>query len=370
VTETPAQQRERIFFDHLEERVVWVQEYLLGERFLSRFAPQDIREAVAAYIRYGGKRLRPAILLFSCGAVGGDEKKALPAAAAVEVFHTWTLVHDDIIDRDGTRRGEDTVHEHFRKTMLHREQHPLTASEAAHYGVSIGILAGDVQHGWGISMMTELATANGISPDVTLFLINRLDTRVLNILVEGEVLDVQFSYLPIDELNEEKIIDMLWRKTGVLYEFCAQAGAMIGLGTLEPEHPYVTALGKFSSLCGIAFQLQDDILGIVGDEKKLGKPVGSDLREGKRTTIVSYAYNRANDKQKQCMTRVLGNPDASVEDVRVVTDWLIKSGGVQYTIDKANSYIHEALPLLETLPASRYRDLLQAWAEYLISRSF
>ncbi len=362
--------RERIFFEHLDERVVWVQDFLLNNRFLERFAPDDIREAVAAYIRYGGKRLRPAILLFSCGAVGCDERKALPAASAVEVFHTWTLVHDDIIDRDGTRRGKDTVHERFRKESSQREKFPLENSEAAHYGVAIAILAGDVQHGWGVSMMTELSSQHGVDPKVALFLINRLDTRVLNILVEGEVLDVQFSHLPIDELTEEAIIDMLWRKTGVLYEFCAQAGAMIGLDTDDPEHPIVHALGRFSSLCGIAFQLQDDILGIVGNEKKLGKPVGSDLREGKRTTIVSYAYRRSSPEQRILMDRVLGNCQATTEDVKAVTDWLVASGGVQYTIDKANGYIHEALPLLEVLPKSKYRDLLQAWAEYLISRSF
>lgn len=361
---------EKQFFSHLDERVEWIQSYLLDDRFLNRFAPADIRDAVSAYIRYGGKRLRPAILLFSSGAVGGDETKAIPAGAAVEVFHTWTLVHDDIIDRDGTRRGEDTVHERFRKATQFREHAPLPAVEAAHYGVSVGILAGDVQHGWGISMLCELSSVNGIDPLVTLFLINRLDTRVLNILVEGELLDVQFSYLPIADVSEEMILDMLWRKTGELFEFCAEAGAMIGLNLADTEHPYVKALGRFSSLCGIAFQLQDDILGITGDEKKLGKPVGSDLREGKRTTIVSYAYHRADEAMKRRMEAVLGNANAPQDDVTVVTQWLHESGAVQYTIDKANGYIQEAMPLLDNLPPTKYRDLLQAWAEFLISRTF
>ncbi|MDK9698620.1 MAG: polyprenyl synthetase family protein [bacterium] len=361
---------EQNFFAALDERVGWIQDFLLQDRFLSRFAPDDIREGVAAYIRYGGKRLRPAILLFSCGAVGGDEKLAIPAASAVEVFHTWTLVHDDIIDRDGTRRGEDTVHERFRKSMNMRPQYPLSSNEAAHYGVSIAILAGDVQHGWGISMMTELTTRNGVDPLTTLHLINLLDTRVLNTLVEGEVLDVQFSHLPIEKVDEKQIVDMLWRKTGVLYEFCAQAGALIGLGKHEPDHPSVNALGRFSSLCGIAFQLQDDILGITGDEKKLGKPVGSDLREGKRTTIASYAYHRASFEQRNRMDRVLGNSQATPEDVQAVTEWLIASGGVQYTLDLANGYIKEALPLLNALPDTQYRSLLRSWAEFLISRSF
>ncbi|MCX7834909.1 MAG: polyprenyl synthetase family protein [bacterium] len=359
-----------LFFQRLEERSRWTNEYLLQEKYLNRFAPLDIREAVTSYIKYGGKRLRPAILLFSCGAVGCDELRALPAAAAVEVFHTWTLVHDDIIDRDGTRRGQDTVHEQFRKLSLQRSKHPLSPSNAEHYGISVAILAGDVQHGWGISMMTELATERGVSPDLVIRLINILDTFVLNTLVEGELLDVQYSHLPVYEVSEEQVLDMLWRKTGALYQFCAEAGAMIGLNRFEPEHPYVQSLGRFCSLCGIAFQLQDDVLGIVGDEKVLGKPVGSDLREGKHTTIVSYAYSQANPAEKQWMERVLGKSDATYDEIRKVTEFFIHCGALDYTIQKAKKYIQEAVPLLNQLPETEYRQLMEAWAEFLIHRTF
>ena len=103
------------FFAELDLRCNRVNSYILDKRFTDRFKPDDIQWAATAYVRYGGKRLRPAILLISCGIVGGDEQRALPAAAAVELFHTWTLVHDDIIDRDAKRRGGNTVHEHFRQ---------------------------------------------------------------------------------------------------------------------------------------------------------------------------------------------------------------------------------------------------------------
>ena len=87
---------------------------------------------------------------------------------------------------------------------------------------------------------------------------------------------------------------MLWKKTGVLYEFSGKAGAMVGLNTADPEHEWVDAISNFAGKCGIAFQLQDDILGIMGDEETLGKPVGSDIREGKRTTIVYHSFKNAN----------------------------------------------------------------------------
>lgn len=359
-----------LFFQRLEERSRWTNEFLLQDKYLDRFAPSDIREAVTAYIRYGGKRLRPAILLFSCGAVGCEESRALPAAAAVEVFHTWTLVHDDIIDRDGTRRGRDTVHEHFRKHSIQRNYYPLNPTNAEHYGISVAILAGDVQHGWGVSLMTELATERGVSPHLVIHLLNLLDTFVLNTLVEGELLDVQYSHLPVNEVSELQVLDMLWRKTGALYQFCAEAGAMIGINEFNREHPYVKALGRFCSLCGIAFQLQDDVLGITGDEAKLGKPVGSDLREGKHTTIISYAYHHATEKEREFLKRVLGNLYASNQDVQQVTFFLNECGALDYTIQKAKNYIEEALPLLNILPDTEYKLLMKSWAEFLIHRTF
>ncbi len=298
----------------IEERVERVQGYVLKPEYVNRFAPEDMQEAVTCYFASGGKRLRPAVLLFSVGAVGGNEAKAISAAAAVEIFHTWTLVHDDIIDRDPIRRGAPTVHERFFRK-------PTTQTlfgdgdEARHYGVSVAVLAGDVQHGWGISLMTEMTTKFGISSDVTLTLINTLDTRVLCTLVDGEMLDVQYSKVPIEDLSAEQIERMLWKKTGALYEFCGEAGACIGLNLPNLKHPLAVALGRFCSICGTAFQLQDDILGIVGNEKMLGKPIGSDIREGKRTLIVQHAYTHASLAQKTLLTQTLGNPAAPIEDI-------------------------------------------------------
>jgi geranylgeranyl diphosphate synthase type I len=360
---------EKDFFTELDHRNRWIQEYILDQRFVERFHPDDIRWAVTAYVRYGGKRLRPAILLFACGAVGGDEQAALPAAAAVEIFHTWTLVHDDIIDRDALRRGQDTVHHHYYQRGLKREDgFDLTPEEAHHYGVSVAILTGDIQHGWGISLMAELTARNNVPPLITLDLINELDTRVLNTLVEGEVLDIQFAHRDIDLLTPKMIEDMLWKKTGALYEFCGRAGAMIGVG--RRDHPYVEAVAKFAARCGTAFQLQDDILGVIGNQEALGKPVGSDLREGKRTLVVYQAYHNASSVQRRELLEVLGNPAADEGQVRSAITLLRDLGGIDYVAARARSLIEEAQAHLQTLPDSRYRELLRQWAEYMIRREF
>jgi len=358
------------FLKAIEQRNHLVQEYVLSERYIKQFAPEDMAEAICSYFQYGGKRLRPAVLLFSCGAVGGDESRALPAAAAIEIFHTWTLVHDDIIDRDGTRRGEATVHERFYRKALQHPNLDFSERDARHYGVSLGILAGDVQHGWGISLMTELSRLNDVDPGVTLYLINALDTYVLTQLVEGEVLDIQFSHMPVEKITEVMVEDMLWKKTGALYEFAGLAGAMIGLNSPNPNHDMVKAISAFTSRCGTAFQLQDDILGIIGDESRLGKPVGSDIREGKCTTIILAAYHRASDKQKRLLTEVLGDEKAKADAITEVINLLVDLGGVEYTRNRAHHYIELALPELDKVPPSNYRDLLASWADFMIARDF
>ncbi|MCC6477169.1 polyprenyl synthetase family protein [bacterium] len=356
-------------FAAIEERVSWVQEYVLSPRYLNLFSPEDIKEAVTCYFESGGKRLRPAVMLFCCGAVGGDEQKAISAAAAVEIFHTWTLVHDDIIDRDPMRRGSPTVHERFanKPSTLARYD---TMADARHYGVSIAVLTGDVQHGWGISLMTELTRKFGLAPEVTLTLINELDTRVLCTLVEGEVLDVQYSREPISNLTSDQIEEMLWKKTGALYEFAGASGAAIGLNTPDLKHPLVRTLEQFTSACGAAFQLQDDILGIIGDEKLLGKPVGADIREGKRTIIARESWLRADAKQRELIHHTLGNQEATHEEIEEVTKLFVSLGGIEETANRARAHVERGLKYLDPLPPTQYKDWLSDWAHLMIEREF
>ncbi len=360
---------DKFFFDELDKRCQWINEYILDEKFVRRFRPSDVQWAVTAYVRYGGKRLRPAILLFSCGAVGGDEKIAIPAAAAVEIFHTWTLVHDDIIDRDSLRRGSSTVHRHYAAKTLHENsKFSLNPEESKHYGISVAILTGDIQHGWGVSMMAELTSMNKVPAELTLDLIDQLDTNVLNTLVEGEVLDIQYSHYEIENLTPEMIEDMLWKKTGALYQFCGSAGAMIGLGV--KEHPMIDAVAKFAALCGTAFQYQDDILGVIGKEKSLGKPIGSDLIEGKRTLVVFHAYHNANSEQKVKLIKVLGNQSATEDQIKDAINIMVDLGGVESVSKRAKALIEEARGYLNSIPDSIYKDLLWQWSEFLINREF
>lgn len=354
--------------DALARRKAMVLDYLARNQHEYRFVPQDIHDAVYSYIMAGGKVLRPGVLLFACGAVGGEETRALPAAVAIELFHTWTLVHDDIMDRDTTRRGRPTIHEEFRQRALTRDGY--TPQEAQHYGLSIALMTAELQHGWQIALLTDLYDLSHLDPTVVFTLIRLLERDVLLALVEGQTLDIQYAKAPVESLTEDMILGMLWRKTGALYRFAGMAGAMIGLNTADADHPLVEALSTFTSQCGTAFQLQDDILGIIGDEKTLGKPVGSDIREGKRTTILSYTFQRASPAQRRRLLDVVGRKTATDADVLEMAALLQDLGGVDHTKALAQRYVETAVGHLERLPASPHKDLLTAWAEYLIGRTF
>ena len=352
----------------LSAREQKVSRYFQQQQYRDWFQPQDLKDAVFAYVERSGKRLRPAVLMWSCGAVGGNEDIALPAAAGVELFHTWTLVHDDLIDNDDLRRGGPTVHklgENFAKTKL-----GYSEERSVEYGRDLAVLTGDSQHGWTISLFCECAMKSEVDPKVMIDIIYRLESYVVNTLIEGETLDVQYASTPIEQLTTDDIVHMLWMKTGVLYEFAARSGAMIGLNNSDPNHPYVAALSRFASQCGTAFQLQDDILGLMGKEKQLGKPIGSDVREGKKTTIVYYSLKSATPEERKFLLSVLGNRDADSADVQKAMDLMISLGAVAKTADLALDHVNKALPELEVLPDTEYKELLKSWAHFMIDRSF
>jgi geranylgeranyl diphosphate synthase type I len=342
--------------------------YLMRPEYANLFEPAHIKSAVLSYLQGGGKSLRAVVLLLSCGAVGGNEEVAIPAAAGVEVFHTYTLVHDDIIDRDDRRRGKPTVHTQYAEIAGRELGHD--PAEAAHYGLTIAILTGDIQQAWSTLLFAEVAQKYEVNARLILSLLSELAGRLSPALIAGETLDVQYSRRPVGAITEALVLDMLWKKTGALYEFAGRAGAAIGLGDATLTDPLITDIASFCSRCGTAFQLQDDILGIVGDETRLGKPVGSDLREGKTTVIILKAFQEANPTQKEQLKAVLGNPNATEEAIGQVTDLLHDLGGISYTQELARRYVQEAIPRLDRLPPSHYKDLLVQWAEYLIEREF
>jgi len=362
---------EEFFLREVRNRESTVRDYLLASRQIERFGPGHILDLTTAYVSRPAKRLRPAVLLFSCGAAGGAESIAVPAAAGIELAHTWTLTHDDLIDRDEKRRGQPTVHVLARDRARDELHYDSEASSA--YGQRVAILVGDAQHAWSVALFLETPSPP-VDGSVVRTIAHLLEAQVVPDLIRGETLDIQYEKADPAALSEDDIITMLWLKTGVLYRFAAMAGAMLGLNCADTDHPLARALAEFAGYCGTAFQLRDDILGIVGDEEELGKPVGSDIREGKRTTILLHAFAHGSPEEKKFLSAVVGNHSAPASDIKGVRELLVGGVGkdgkdsISYTAELARSYVDRALPYLEGIPPSRYRDLLEAWARFVVER--
>ncbi|HUU56232.1 MAG TPA: polyprenyl synthetase family protein, partial [bacterium] len=294
--------------DAIDVRSRSAREYLAADTFAASMEPPHLREAAGAYLERGGKGLRPALVLMCCGAAGGREEWALAAGAAAEVTHNWTLVHDDVIDRDELRRGGPTVHADL--AARGRLEFGFGDDDARHYGLTMAVLAGDLGPCWAAHLLARLPENGATDGETAWRLATELAAVTVPAILAGEAEDVQLSVTPLAAVTVEAVEGMLARKTGALYEWCARAGAVVG--GAGPET--VDKLGRFARLCGTAFQHVDDTLAYFADEGRTGKAAASDLREGKRTALVLEAYRNAGAEDKRFIADTLGRPDAAASD--------------------------------------------------------
>ncbi len=330
----------------------------------SHLFEKHLREVGGSYLEHRGKCLRPALLTFCCRAAGGLGGTAVPAAAAVEMFHTWTLMHDDVIDHDDLRRGRPTAH--VRGRLLGERDLALSGSAASEYGAVLAILGGDYIHGAASDMLLTLECR----PAVVLSLARRMSGRLNAELLAGEHLDVRLSHTPWDAISEDDVNLMMRGKTGALLAYCAEAGTAIGEDTPPESSGRARSMADFARLCGLAFQMKDDLLGVFGDEASFGKPVGSDIREGKRTVLMLRTYMRADSAQRRLLDSVLGREGASasgIDDVRNIAE---ATGSLREVEALSAEYIQKALDVLHgTLEPSADRDFLEQWALSLVDRN-
>ncbi len=346
--------------DQLAEIAKQVSQFLSEDSFTDQLLPECLRRAVLAYPQRGGKMLRPALVMWSCSVFDDDCARALPIAVAVELFHTWTLVHDDIIDGDDRRRGGPSVHRLVRDLV---SPHP----QASEFGIHQAILAGDVQQAWCNQL---ILTADEISSDIRLALAQRVNGMVTPLLISGEAMDVEFELRPFAGISPDEMENMLRWKTALLLRFAAESGAMIGLKSADPSHAHVSALGDFAESAGLAFQLRDDVLGMFGDEEKLGKPVGSDLKAGKRTYLFAKGLELMAAGDHDRLHRMLGVPGLGAEDISTAATMLRDCGALDAVETMIRDYHQAAMTKLQTLPPGTHRDLLASWADFAANRDY
>ncbi len=334
--------------------------------FPSTVYPECLCSAVRSYPIRGGKRIRPALVLWSCGALGGKVDSAMNAAAAVEVYHSWTLVHDDIIDEDEVRRGLPTTHmELATHAQVAYKKNPALCEK---FGRDMAILAGDIQQAWAIDLLMR-STELGCAPSLVLDLTRRLQCTVNRGLISGEALDVELPMRELSKVSREEVLKTIIGKTVCLLQYCVQTGGAIALGSADLSRPELHLLGEYAHALGIAFQLRDDYLGIFGDFKTFGKPLGSDFQEAKPTLLFIEAMAALSEAGRRELLLLTALPEYPLDTIRKIRSLLQESGAVKKLLDEIAGYTDKALTCLDSLPDNSYRQLLIDLTAYLLNRN-
>ncbi len=320
--------------------------YSLYERERSKFEkrlaaslkdrrPYSLYKPAAYILEEGGKRLRPMLVLFSVNEAGGKFADAYNASVAVELLHNFTLVHDDIMDNADIRRGRPTVH--------------------VKYDENTAILAGDSLLSIAYEQLLKDCSGN------TKEIINAF-TKGLVEVCEGQSLDKDFETQKNVSLDE--YIIMIEKKTAAMLEMCCKVGAIIG-GADKKE---INALAKFGKNLGIAFQIQDDLLDITGNENHFGKFVGGDLVEGKKTFLFIKALEKAGGADKKKLLYVVKNKGIKPAMIPEYKNLYMRLNVIDDAKEEIKSYTGRALKSIKILKNRKDKDIFKWLADSLIKR--
>jgi octaprenyl-diphosphate synthase len=281
----------------------------------------------------GGKRIRPALLLLTAKMLGDVTPMDIRLAAVVEFIHNATLVHDDVIDAADTRRGRPSAN--------------------SHWGNSMTVLAGD----WLYMQSFAVALAEK-NFDVLNTLID-----ITQKMVEGELM--QLTLLGKSAITERQLLDIVERKTAYLFSGCTKLPA-IAAGM---NHGSAERLAEVGKSLGMAFQLVDDLLDLTSTQDVLGKPVASDLKEGKMTLPVFFAINNGRPEDTMKVQKVLDEREFRSVDCGEILRLVERSDGLERTRNLADQYATRAIHLLEEFPPSVYRDAMIRIPEFILTRT-
>ena len=299
--------------------------------------PASLYEPAQYVLDAGGKRIRPLLVMLSCEAVGGTAKQALNAAVAIEVLHNFTLVHDDIMDNAAARRGRATVH--------------------TKWDSNVAILTGDALVAVAYQVLLKTKTP-AIAHVADLFTDGVIE------VCEGQAYDKVFEHRRDVTLCEYML--MIAKKTGKLVSVSSEIGAVIGNGDAKD----VRTLRQYGELIGRAFQIQDDLLDVVADEKTFGKTIGGDIVEGKKTFLLLKALECAAGKDKQMLHAVIRNAGTTQDNIGRVREIYERTGALTAAKTTIEGDIAKATSLLQKLPETPARAMLYWLSDMLLHRHF
>jgi octaprenyl-diphosphate synthase len=315
-------------FDLLRDDIAAI-ELQFGRDTVSKVA--SITE-IGEYLRAGGgKRIRPALLLLSAKLLGYKGDGAVKLASVVEIIHTATLVHDDIIDEAQIRRGRPAAN--------------------TQWGNSMCVLAGD----WLYMQAFRIA-------------VQERNFRILDVLIELTQQMVEGELLQMEKLGKlislPEHLDLIYRKTACLFSVCMRAGGILGGATTAQEE----RLGQYGRDLGMAFQIVDDVLDLTASESVLGKPVASDLREGKATLSVIHALERCTAAERLQIEAILHNRAFNGVTHAEILAILNRYGSLDYASQEAARYADSARQAISTFPDSKIKRALLYAPEYVVAR--
>jgi geranylgeranyl diphosphate synthase type I len=298
---------------------------------------KNLKAAMAHYPAAGGKRLRPLLATIASEAVGGEANAAIPFGVALEMVHNFTLVHDDVMDEDDTRRGIKTVH--------------------AAFGVPEAILSGDAL----FARAFEVALESDVGDPGLVRLVEIL-AKSVRLLAEGQQMDMDFE--DAKKVTSDQYMKMIELKTAVLYSAAAQGGGVIGGASNVQEN----ALAEFGRLIGLGFQIWDDVLDLESDQETFGKPVLNDIRNGKKTLIVVQALEDLKGPERIEFLSILGKKSATTAQLERARDILDDVGAIGHASKVADGLISGAKDKLSVLKDSPHKKALTAFADYMVKR--
>ncbi|MBQ7405213.1 MAG: polyprenyl synthetase family protein [Candidatus Methanomethylophilaceae archaeon] len=305
--------------------------------YIGNEEPPNLMDASKQYPYAGGKRMRPAMAVACCGAVGGDRSKAVPLAVAIEYIHNFTLIHDDLMDGDEKRRGMDTIH--------------------VNYGMPTAVLAGDALFAKAFQIICDLDI-----PAEKMREVLRYVSQSVWDLARGQQMDVNNEGQIV---TEDVYIETIKLKTSVLFAAAAAGGAIIG----GADDATVKAINEYALETGLGFQMYDDYLGVAGDSSKTGKSVGNDIRKGKCTCMITHAIRSIKDPAVlEEFKSILGNMDATDEQCARAKQILEEAGSIDYALNLAKEKVENAIAKISGLPEGEDKEFMIALARYAIDR--
>ena len=285
-------------------------------------------------LKAGGKRIRPAFTLLAARYGGADSEKVIPLASAFELFHMASLVHDDVIDNSRLRRGEPTI-----RTV---------------FGNDFSLHLGDCLFAKALQIVEECGNAG----------VSELLAYTSMEMCRGELEQIAAAY--DYNQNIRQYFYRIKRKTSLLITLSCQAGAIAA--NADPQ--VVKVLGRYGHNIGMAFQITDDVLDYIADEKALGKPVGSDIQQGVVTLPLIYILNRGSEMDRSRLLAILYNKSFTREDICNIAEIIETGGALSFSLRIANKYVEKALQQLELLPENKTTGALREVAKFIYHRQY